>query len=296
MTTDTTLPDPLTPIDCDLRDFLRMPLEVGRLLTSTTWIEAAKAPRIGHALMSMWCAAWHQVPAGSLENNEATLHRLSMCPTDKEWRAVRPALMRGWVLCSDGRLYHPVVCELALEGLLEKLAARKSSGAGNAKRHSGEFDPAPLEMRMEVIREQLRKLNPASKALQRKRTAKPPDGVPPGSRRERNGIPSGSQEKRREGITPQPPDATACGQLGITAHDGRPYPHSPDGWPSTRPGVEAIGEHLGLGRWDERASQLGAGEPFGLYEAQVRHAAGWPPAEQRSTTGAVPALQALRVV
>jgi hypothetical protein len=290
------LPEPLTPIDCDLRDFLRMPLEVGRLLTSTTWIEAAKAPRIGHALMSMWCAAWHQVPAGSLENNEATLHRLSMCPTDKEWRAVRPTLMRSWVLCSDGRLYHPVVCELALEGLLEKLAARKSSGAGNAKRHKGEFDPSPLEMRMEVVREQLRKLNPASKALQRKRTAKPPDGVPPGSRRERDGIPPGSQEKRREGIYPQSPHATACGQLGLTAPDGAAFEHNPDGWPRWRNGVEAIGRHLGLGPWDEDASQHGTGEPFGLYEQRVRHAAGWPPAEQRSTAAPMPMQQALRVV
>jgi hypothetical protein len=46
-------PEPLTPPDCDLRDFGFMPLDVRRLLTSETWIEAADDPKLGHALICL---------------------------------------------------------------------------------------------------------------------------------------------------------------------------------------------------------------------------------------------------
>lgn len=44
-------------------------------------------------------------------------------------------------------------------------------------------------------------------------------------------------------------------------------------WHETRSGVEAKGESLGLGRWDERAFSVGEGEPFSAYESRVRRAA-----------------------
>ncbi|QHJ01642.1 hypothetical protein GT347_20180 [Xylophilus rhododendri] len=45
---------------------------------------------------------------------------------DKAWKDVRSGALRGWVLCSDGRLYHPVVSEKALIAWAKKEAtARK---------------------------------------------------------------------------------------------------------------------------------------------------------------------------
>lgn len=44
-------------------------------------------------------------------------------------------------------------------------------------------------------------------------------------------------------------------------------------WHQSRSGIEAKGESMGLGRWDEGAFQLGRGEPFSAYETRVRRAA-----------------------
>src|SRR5215207_7851208 len=73
---------PLTAPECDLRDFAFMPLDVRRLLTSETWIEASDDPKLGHALVSLWCESSQQVPAGSLPNNERVLARFAMCDAD----------------------------------------------------------------------------------------------------------------------------------------------------------------------------------------------------------------------
>lgn len=44
------------------------------------------------------------------------------------------------------------------------------------------------------------------------------------------------------------------------------------GWPDTRSGVEALGERLGLGRWDQAAFDCGQGEAFPAYERRVQQA------------------------
>lgn len=128
------MPDPLVPSDVDLRDFGFMPLDVQRLVTSETWIDAIDDPRIGHAAMSLWCEAWHQSPAGSLPDNDKVLYRLSMCPNLKEWQRVRERVMSGWVKCSDGRLYHSTVAEKARESWEKKLAQRARTAAATEAR------------------------------------------------------------------------------------------------------------------------------------------------------------------
>lgn len=128
------LPDPLVPAEVDLRDFGFMPLDVQRLVTSETWIDAIDDPRIGHAAMSLWCEAWHQSPAGSLPDNDKVLYRLSMCPNLKEWQRVRDRVMSGWVKCSDGRLYHGTVAEKARDSWEKKLAQRARTAAATEAR------------------------------------------------------------------------------------------------------------------------------------------------------------------
>ena len=89
-------PEPLTGPKCDLRDFAFMPLDVRPLLTSETWIEAADDPKLGHALICLWCESWHQIPAGSLPDKDGILARLAMCHPD-EWSRVRDRALQGWV-------------------------------------------------------------------------------------------------------------------------------------------------------------------------------------------------------
>jgi hypothetical protein len=195
---------PLVPATVDLRDFPYMPVDVQRLLTSETWLLGSGDERA--AAMTLWLASWHQVPAGSLPDNERMLEHLSQV---KKWKKVSAHVMRGWTKADDGRYYHPVVAEKALEAWLDKLAQRLSSGSGNAKRWKVEFDPAPIEDEMREARRLLTALNPQSRRLTKR---KPPgipiesdahpegntdgtaDGIPTGLP---PGIPSGSQERGR---------------------------------------------------------------------------------------------------
>jgi hypothetical protein len=43
------------------------------------------------------------------------------------WRKVKPGALRGWVTCSDGRLYHPVIAEKAVDAWRSKLRQRWST-------------------------------------------------------------------------------------------------------------------------------------------------------------------------
>jgi 5-methylcytosine-specific restriction endonuclease McrA len=107
----TDLPEPLTPPDCDLRDYLWMPLDVRRLLNSETWILGS--PEVKVACMTLWCEAWQQVPAASLPDNDRMIAHLS--GAGPGWKKIAAEVLKGWQKCSDGRLYHPVVAEKARE-------------------------------------------------------------------------------------------------------------------------------------------------------------------------------------
>lgn len=106
-------PEPLTPADCDLRGHEWMPLYGDRLLSSDTWLLASPEGRC--SALTLWWASWKMVPAASLPNSERALAQLAGYGLSlKQWQAVRDSALRGWILCSDGRLYHPVVADLAL--------------------------------------------------------------------------------------------------------------------------------------------------------------------------------------
>lgn len=113
------LPDPLTPADCNLRDFKYMPLDVVRFRDSDfTALTNAEAFRAG---VILWAAAWHQVPAGSLPDDDRLLSNLAgFGRVVKEWKKYRAEALHGWVKCNDGRLYHPVICEKARESWASK--------------------------------------------------------------------------------------------------------------------------------------------------------------------------------
>lgn len=113
------LPAPLTPPDCDLRDFAFMPLDVARLRDSDLAIQVGAEEF--RAAVLLWCAAWHQVPAASLPDDDKALAALAgYGRVVAEWRKHREGALYGWVQCDDGRLYHPVVAEKARDAWLAK--------------------------------------------------------------------------------------------------------------------------------------------------------------------------------
>ncbi|MEH6435798.1 DUF1376 domain-containing protein [Massilia sp. DD77] len=120
MTTSTNLPAPLTPEDCNLQDFAFMPLDVARLRDSD--MAAYESPEACWAAVLLWSAAWHQVPAASLPDDDRFLAKAAgYGRVVKEWMNVREGALHGWVKCADGRLYHPVVAEKALESWKAKV-------------------------------------------------------------------------------------------------------------------------------------------------------------------------------
>lgn len=123
-------PAPLTPADCNLRGFQWMPIDVVRLLDSDLFLIATGDEF--KAALALWCKSWSQVPAASLPADERLLAGLS--GAGAKWKKVRDVAMRGWVMCSDGRWYHPVVAEKALEAqVIAKHHADQKAAAADRK-------------------------------------------------------------------------------------------------------------------------------------------------------------------
>jgi hypothetical protein len=129
----TDLPVPLTPADCDLQDFKFMPLHVSRLRDSD--LASMESPEGCWFAVLLWCAAWHQLPAASIPDNENVICRLIGLGRDlKTFRKHRATILRGFILCSDGRLYHPVIAEQALKAWEGKRQQRFRSECARIKK------------------------------------------------------------------------------------------------------------------------------------------------------------------
>jgi hypothetical protein len=128
-----TMPDPLTPEDCDLRDYTFMPLDIVRLFGSE--FHAQSTDSEWRAGVTLWCKSFHQMPAASLPDDDVTLCRLAELGRDiKTWKKLREGALRGWVKCSDGRLYHKIVAEKANDAWEKKRIQRERSRRGNEAR------------------------------------------------------------------------------------------------------------------------------------------------------------------
>lgn len=119
-TSCSTAPTPPIPDGVDLKGFPGFVLDVEALLASEL-VALATPDEIAAALM-LWCRAWQQAPHGSLPNDERVLSAFSR---SKNWKKVRAMALRGFVLCSDGRLYHKTLCEKVMEAWSQRLAYKE---------------------------------------------------------------------------------------------------------------------------------------------------------------------------
>jgi hypothetical protein len=118
------LPEPLTTIDDNVDGLDGFLLNVQKLMASELW---ALADGIQFkASVGLWCRAWTQKPAGSLPNNHKVLAAFS--GAGDHWNDVKEMALRGFVLCSDGRLYHTTLCED-----VKRASAAKKKRAGMTK-------------------------------------------------------------------------------------------------------------------------------------------------------------------
>ncbi|QWF39283.1 DUF1376 domain-containing protein [Bordetella hinzii] len=186
--TDLQLPAPLTPPDCDLRDFAFMPLDVLRLRDSDLAVKADGESF--RCAVLLWCASWHQVPAASLPDDDDVLAQLAgFGRVTKEWLRHRDGALRGWVKCSDGRLYHPVVAEKATEAWRAKMVQRWKTECARIKKHNQRHDasvPVPdLDEWLSLGCPQGQPIAvPGTNANGQRDSGKSPPGRPPGVPRE----------------------------------------------------------------------------------------------------------------
>lgn len=131
------LPAPMTPANCELRGMPYMPLDVVRLIDSDLF--ALSTGDEFKAAVALWCKSWLQIPAGSLPDDDRVLAHLSS--TGPAWKLVKDMALRGWVKCSDGRFYHPVVAEKACVAWNQRLTQRGKAAKRWGKRT--DTDPPP---------------------------------------------------------------------------------------------------------------------------------------------------------
>ena len=163
---DAQLPAPLTPPDCDLTSMPAMLLDVRRLRDSG--VAAHENPEVFRASMFLWCAAWHEVPAASLKDDDSELaQKAGFGRFLTEWRKVKDEVLKSFTRCADGRLYHPVVAEKALEQWVEILLRRVSGARGNESQGKGAGDPGQHMRALGEAAILLFKLNPLARVLKK---------------------------------------------------------------------------------------------------------------------------------
>lgn len=110
-----------------------MPLHVARLRDSDLAAEAH--PEGCWYAVLLWAASWHQIPAGSLPDNDAVLARLCGLGRDlRTFRKHKNDALRGFIRCCDERIYHPVVAEQALSAWRSKVEQRHRAECARIKK------------------------------------------------------------------------------------------------------------------------------------------------------------------
>lgn len=134
------LPDPLVSSGTDITGLDGFMLDTERLMASELW--ALANGEEFKAALGLWCRAWKQDPPGSLPNDPRVLAAFS--GAGPRWQKVRAMALRGFVLCSDGRLYHQVLCADVKRAALKKAQRRERTLAASAarwrERHGKESD------------------------------------------------------------------------------------------------------------------------------------------------------------
>ena len=120
------LPPPLVEPHVDCTDLDGFMLNTERLMSSE--LVALHGNEIIRAALMLWCRAWKQRPAASLPDDDkinAAFARLPMARFHK----LKDAVMLGFVKCSDGRLYHPVLAGEAGKAYEKKISFQKRRAA-----------------------------------------------------------------------------------------------------------------------------------------------------------------------
>lgn len=205
------LPEPMTPAECDLRDFQFMPIEVVRLFNSEFHARATDAE--WRAAVTLWLKSWHQMPAGSLPDDDVALCRLAELGRDhKAWKKLKRMALYGWSRCADGRLYHATVAEKVNEAWSrrqsdhsmkakwrEKKARQRGSVSQDVPRDKQQMSPGTNpNVPRDVPRENALKGEGEGKDRDREKESQQPSSLP--AARPEPAPPAGQAALRKEEI------------------------------------------------------------------------------------------------
>jgi hypothetical protein len=130
-----TLPAPLVPPDVNMGTNDFFPFYFDRLRKSKWWRRASDTARARNVMM--WGEAYKGCPAGSLPDDDDDLAEAAGYGMNVDaFLACKAEIMAPWVLCSDGRYYHPVVCEVVLETWERTSEKRKQDRTRQAARRA----------------------------------------------------------------------------------------------------------------------------------------------------------------
>ena len=115
---DNQLPEPLVGPEVDISDLDVFQLHTERLIASE-FVALSGGDEFKAAVL-LWCRAWDQQPVCSLPDDDGALARYAGVSL-AEWREIRPMALRGFVKCSDDRLYQKTLAEDALRAWEGKL-------------------------------------------------------------------------------------------------------------------------------------------------------------------------------
>lgn len=139
------LPDPLVPVETDIRDLDGFMLNVERLMASELW--ALSSGDEFKAAVGLWCRAWKQIPAGSLPDDDRILAAFS--GAGQLWPQVKEMALRGFILCADGRLYHQVLCADVDRAAIKKRERRDRTRAATEARQRKRDDQRDVDVTSE---------------------------------------------------------------------------------------------------------------------------------------------------
>lgn len=137
--------EPPIPPDADLRHMPSYMIDVQALLDSD--LAAFGDPAANWFAVLSWCASLHQLPAGSLPDDDAMLAYIVRLGRDvRTWRKMRAkGALKGWIRHSDGRLYHPVVTKKVLD-LLQISRAGRAGGLASGEKRRGRKNNQAIEI------------------------------------------------------------------------------------------------------------------------------------------------------
>ena len=241
-------PAPMVPAEVDLRSFETMPLAV-QLLRDSRFVSEVK-PEAFRAAVLLWCASWHQVPAGSLPDNDIELAKLSGYGfAVQAWKKLRKEALQGFELCSDGRLYHREVAARALaawQSRLDHFFERAKERLRKANKARAEEKP-PLPPLPALTFEQWNAdrmaagIPPEKAEAFRRKAAGEAAGIPPEKALKGEGTEGrGNGEERDNPEQPSAPDGA-----GATAPPEPPA--APPPWPPAEAPPEPADVIFGLG-------------------------------------------------